>query len=122
MSVEKTTVKLSLPNHPDVQKLSQMYDNLSKMYERSEKLNQLLRRNVGGVIFDQAFYDLLTATFPSDSTLVTDARHFVQYTLDAGMRDLAVATELRHDASVSGAMRWPWSQEAKLHPEEMRYM
>lgn len=115
MSRTVTTITLELPDTPDV-------NRLREMYEAERRKNECLQRNLGGVLFDRGLHDLITSCFPEDSTgLIADGSTFVRGALHNAVGDMVQLTHLRHEASMSGAMRWPWSQEARINNHELRY-
>lgn len=62
---------------------------------------------------DDGFADLLDATYSGEGPMATPAE-----VLEDSVRDFILQAHrlsvLRHDLAVSGAMRWPWSQEAPI--------
>jgi hypothetical protein len=111
-------VVLSLPNSPDVEKLKEMY---TESQEDIKKLNQLLDRNIGGVMFNESFRDMIEVCYPLVNPHEDQATKLVRAIVAPAIVKLSKVITLRYDAAISGAMRWEGSQEAKINLEEMRY-
>lgn len=117
-----TTVTLNLPDHPEVARLMEMYRALEARYNEQAVM---LNRSIRGVLFDESFHDLITSNYPWDAQLpVVTPDVFVKGIMDRANYTLSTISHMRQYASVSGAMRWPWSQEAKIVDDghEFRYL
>lgn len=58
-------------------------------------------------------YDFVSTVFPGHAT-TTSANAFIKGALAQAAVDASYVVELRHMTAMSGAMRWPWSQEAAI--------
>ena len=64
---------------------------------------------ISGISVSKNFYDLAEVTFPDN--IDTPFKALTSY----ASREMVRVLELRWLAAVSGAMRWPESQEAMIH-------
>lgn len=64
-----------------------------------------------GASLSKEFTDLARVTYPNNQ------EEPFQVYAELAIEIAETALKLRHDAAVSGAMRWEWSQEAIIHTE-----
>lgn len=82
-------------------------DLVDYILELESSLEQLDNR-IGPVVTTKKSYDRVEALYPEDTyTPFKD-------TINRMMLEMATFIDLREAAAMSGAMRWPWSQEAAI--------
>lgn len=64
-----------------------------------------------GVSHSKEFTDMARVIYPNNQ------EEPFQVYAELAIEIAETALKLRHDAAVSGAMRWEWSQEAAIHTE-----
>lgn len=113
-----TTVSLSLPDTPDVNRLLEMYHDLLAKFDLQKKA---LDQSLYGVLLDKEFYDMVTACYPTDAVApMVTGNTFMHSMIQPAVERISFLVQRRYDAAASGAMRWPWSQEARIN-DELRY-
>ena len=81
-------------------------------FDLVRKLNGV---NALDVVVPAWLYERLAILYPQESKKVSPNASDVAYQIMAqGMRLLYNSTELLELSAISGAMRWPWSQEARI--------
>jgi len=119
LKLSPITVSLSLPKTPDVDKLVEMFEEEKKI---ALQYHGILKNVLGGVIFSSDFNARILSVYPLESNgMIANGDDFVRSAISEAIRNIDHISFLRYEASVSGAMRWPWSQEAKINVEELRY-
>ena len=69
---------------------------------------------VCGLMFNQESMDFMNIIYPDSAPGLLSKDNVVQSCLDECLKDIYDLASLRYLASLSGAMRWPWSQEAAI--------
>lgn len=72
------------------------------------------------VCIDSEAYEQLLTVFPGGKVLASPER-VIDSEIDNMIRAAQWMFYLRMEAAMSGAMRWPWSQEAQIVQDYPRY-
>jgi hypothetical protein len=67
--------------------------------------------NINGFVFRKEDFETIQVCYPGG---MFDSEKFVNSIMSRAVDELVELTALRESLAVSGAMRWPWSQEARI--------
>jgi len=76
-------------------------------------LKDIDRRNYSGLLLDDEAIDAMEIVFPNDSSLIKPADFIIDNFVVLMMSKMLRYQEEKEMFAISGAMRYPWSQEAR---------
>ena len=77
-------------------------------------LNDLDRRNYSGLLLDDDVINAMEVIFPNDSCLIKPSDFIIDNFAQVLLSRMKTYQEVKELFAISGAMRYPWSQEARM--------
>lgn len=120
MELNETEITLTLPKHPEVEKLMEICKNKNDLIHalntRLEYYENIVKDMIGGMLFTKDLRDLLLTVYPNEkeSIITPTANSVVRCYVQNGVNDVARIANMKYDTAWCCGMRWPWSHEGHI--------